>query len=230
MSSTAIKLNQQLENLCKRLGHKFSHPDLLQTALTHRSAGSDNNERLEFLGDALLNCVIAAELFKARPDLAEGDLSRMRASLVRESTLAEVAKELDLAESILLGPGESGSQRRASVLADTFEAILGAIYMDAGFSGVEKVIKTRFKNRLLNLPDPESLKDPKTRLQEYLQSRAMDVPTYQIVKSSGPAHQKRFIVSCKVGEKGWSSSAEGASRRKAEQAAAMAVLEKYVNG
>ncbi len=208
----------------RRLGHEFADGDLLTQALTHRSAGRQNNERLEFLGDGLLNCVIAAELFRHCPEAAEGDLSRLRASLVRESTLAELAAELSLSAYLKLGPGESGSQRRASVLADAFEAVLGAIYLDAGFKRVEEVIKTLFAERLRQLPDPETLKDPKTRLQEHLQAQARPLPEYSLIESSGPAHKKHFLIACQIpGEAGRAEGA-GSSRRKAEQAAALALL------
>lgn len=224
------KSKQPLQaQLARRLGYQFTQPDLLLTALTHRSASANNNERLEFLGDGLLNCIIAAALFKLRPDLPEGDLSRMRASLVRESTLAEVATELELGGCIILGPGESGSHRRASVLADTFEALLGAIYVDAGFEAVSKVVHACFARRLQNLPESDTLKDPKTRLQEYLQGRSMALPEYQLIRASGPAHQRHFVVACDVTESSWSARGEGSSRRKAEQAAAAAMLEKYGN-
>ncbi len=222
-------VNKSLTPLEKKLGYQFQQVELLETALTHRSASARNNERLEFLGDGLLNCIIAAALFNARVDLPEGDLSRLRASLVRESTLAEVAAELEIGSVMRLGQGESGSHRRASVLADTFEAILGAIYQDAGYPAVEAVVLNCFASRLQNLPDPETLKDPKTRLQEFLQSRSFALPEYRLIRSSGPAHKRHFVVTCDVEESSWSVQGEGASRRKAEQAAAAAILEKYVD-
>ncbi len=218
-----------LKQLSNRLEYKFQDLELFQMALTHRSASSENNERLEFLGDGLLNCIIAAELFRRCPNLPEGDLSRMRASLVRESTLGEVACELDIGACINLGHGEGGSHRRASVLADTYEAILGAIYVDSDFDRVQSVVLACFKDRLDNLPDPESLKDPKTRLQEYLQARSFSLPEYINVSATGPAHKRHFVVACEVPETDWTGQGEGASRRKAEQAAAEAILEKYID-
>lgn len=214
-----------VSRLCRRLAVRFRQAELLETALTHRSAGAKNNERLEFLGDALLNCVIAAALYRLCPELSEGDLSRLRASLVRESTLAELANEIELGDCIRLGPGESGSQRRASILADTFEAVLGAIYLDAGYPTVQQVIEACFAERLDNLPDPETLKDPKTRLQEYLQARSIALPSYHLISSSGPAHKRHFVIECTIADTQWSTQGEGSSRRKAEQAAARAMLE-----
>lgn len=217
------------QRLCKRLGADFTDKGLLDTALTHRSAGASNNERLEFLGDALLNCVIAAELFERRPDLPEGDLSRLRASLVRESTLAEMARSLELGECIRLGPGESGSHRRSSILADTFEALLGAVYLDSGYEKVRQVIEGCFSEHLDALPDPDLLKDPKTRLQEYLQARSLSLPEYRVVDASGPPHKRHFVVECRIPHNTQAASGEGTSRRKAEQAAAHSLLERIAN-
>lgn len=210
----------------KLLGYRFRDEGLITTALTHRSYGSNNNERLEFLGDGLLNAVIAAELYKAKPGVSEGDLSRLRASLVRESAIARIARDLNLGDFILLGQGEAGSQRRDSVLADAFEAVLAAIYLDGGFNEVEKAICRFYAPYMRNLPDPESLKDPKTRLQEYLQSRSLPIPEYEVIHSSGPPHKRHFRVECRVSDKKWLSKGEGSSRRKAEQAAADSLLKK----
>ncbi len=213
--------------LCKRIGYFFDNDQLLQEALTHRSAGARNNERLEFLGDSVLGMVIAAELFKRQPDAAEGDLSRLRAALVRGTTLAEIGRDLDLGDYLVLGSGEmkSGGFRRDSILAGTVEAILGAVYMDAGFDKAEKSIQRLFKSRLENLPNRDELKDPKTRLQEVLQAKGLPVPVYVVLEVTGQQHNQKFKVSCEV--KGGTKTVEGngGSRRKAEQNAAERMLE-----
>lgn len=208
------------------LGHRFADPDLLQRALTHRSAGSQHYERLEFLGDAVLNFLIAEELYQRRPDAEEGELSRLRAWLVRGTTLAEMAEELQLGDQILLGSGErrSGGRRRRSILADVFEAVLGAILLDADVDAVRSVIRRIFASRLENLPHADELRDPKTRLQEWLQGRGATLPVYEVVATSGPAHKQHFTVTCSVHDAGIECQAEGGSRRAAEQAAARQVL------
>lgn len=208
-----------------KLGYRFSDTGLLEQALTHRSAGNRNNERLEFLGDSILNFTITRELFDLRPDAPEGDLSRIRASLVNRETLAEIATELELTAHLRLGQGErkSGGQRRNSIQANTVEALFGAILLDSDMESCRRVILTLYRERLGNLPDAESLKDPKTRLQEHLQSRGTELPEYRIVQETGKDHKKHFEVHCIVA--GMEPVAgEGSSRRKAEQQAATRAL------
>jgi len=210
------------DDLAQRLGHAFRTPDLLAQALTHRSHGTRHNERLEFVGDAVLNCVVAQSLFERFPDLPEGDLSRVRASLVNRDTLAEVARRLALSPSIRLGEGElrSGGADRPSILADALEAVYGAVFLDAGFEAARAVIDRTFAE-VLGEADPAALgKDPKTRLQEWLQGRRMPVPTYRVVAIDGEAHAQTFTVECAIAELGVATLGRGASRRAAEQAAA----------
>jgi ribonuclease-3 len=202
----------------------------LDEALTHRSATGPNNERLEFLGDAALNFVIAAELYALEMDAPEGDLSRLRASLVRGETLAGVARQLDLGSYLSLGSGElkSGGADRDSILADALEAIFGAVYLDGGFQKCRDLILTLFAERLNKRPQAGALKDPKTRLQEYLQSRQLGLPVYQVLEETGEAHRRHFKVACEVADVGLQTFGTGSSRRKAEQAAAASALEKVV--
>ena len=216
--------NRHLLALGKQLEYSFLDENLFDEALTHRSLGSHNNERLEFLGDGILNFVIADALFRQRPDLREGDLSRLRASLVNGETLAEIARELNLGDCIKLGAGElkSGGFRRASILADSVESILGAVYCDTGFDACQALILRLFDEKLKNLPDLDSLKDPKTRLQELLQSRRLSIPVYDVLNVSGKAHTQVFKVRCSIEEINCVTEAEGGSRRKAEQLAAEA--------
>lgn len=216
----------RLHRLSRRLGVEFSDPSLLERALTHRSAGSGHYERLEFLGDSLLSFVIAEHLYSQCPDASEGDLTRLRASLVREETLASVAESLGLSEFVQLGGGaaRSGVFRRRSVLADMVEALLGAVLLDAGHNAARDCIHRWWGQRLLELPDPAGLKDPKTRLQEWLQGASRPRPEYDIVETSGPAHQQRFVVDCRLPDSGDTARGSGASRRGAEQNAARAML------
>jgi ribonuclease-3 len=209
-------------SLTRRLGYVFENPKLLETALTHRSVTKHNNERLEFLGDSILNCIVSDLLYRARPQATEGDLSRLRARLVREETLADVARELVLEDHLRLGEGElkSGGFRRASILADAFEAILAAVYLDGGFQSAFQVVEQLFTPLLNQLPAAEALKDAKTRLQEWLQARGEPLPSYELLEQSGPDHQRQFRVSCVAGGDGKSWQATGTSRRRAEQAAA----------
>lgn len=213
-----------LSALQTAIGHRFQAPELLELALRHRSTGSHNNERLEFLGDGLLNFVVAHTLFETKPDVPEGDLSRLRASLVRESTLARIAQGLSLGDLIELGQGEraSGGHRRASIRADALEAVIGAVYLDAGFDAAATVVRTLWAGELAGLPDAESLKDSKTRLQEWLQARALDLPSYAVVSESGPVHKRHFVADCRCADA--RCQGEGSSRRKAEQNAAAACL------
>lgn len=195
--------------------------------MTHRSAGTPDNERLEFLGDALLNSVIAIELYARRPDAPEGELSRLRASLVRGETLAEIGRELGIGEALHLGEGErkSGVHRRASIIADAVEALLGAVFLDSDFATVRALIVRLFAERLADLPSADELKDPKTRLQEYLQRHQRTPPDYEVVEIAGADHARRFTVRCRVADLDVERTATGTSRRKAEQQAASACLE-----
>jgi ribonuclease-3 len=207
--------------------YRFKDPQLLREALTHRSFSAGNNERLEFLGDSVLSLVIAWRLYDLHPQAREGDLSRMRARLVRGSTLTEVATSINLGMEINLGEGElkSGGFRRASILADAFEALLGAILIDGGFEACRRVVLSLFDPLIERLPAAEELKDPKTRLQEWLQARGRSLPQYSLVREEGSDHAKKFHVTCRLGDDGTAVEASGRSRRKAEQAAAATVLE-----
>jgi ribonuclease-3 len=209
-----------------RLGYRFGDPALLDAALTHRSAGRDNYERLEFLGDSVLNFAVAVLVYRAYPDADEGDLSRYRASMVSGQSLAEVASALGLGEQLRLGSGElkTGGFRRASILADALEALFGAVYLDGGFDAARAVIERLFAGRLVTLPEARDLKDPKTRLQELLQGRGRRLPAYAVEDVSGEPHEHWFIASCEVEELGLRERGEGTSRRRAEQAAAERVL------
>lgn len=209
------------------LPHRFSEPALLKQALTHRSLGSHNNERLEFLGDGVLNFIVAEYLYRERADAPEGDLSRLRANIVRDVTLAQIAGELNLGDHIRLGGGElkSGGFRRDSILADAVEALIGAVYLDAGFDTAQRFVLALVGERLLALPDADALKDPKTRLQELLQGRGLPLPEYHLVEESGADHNKRFRVACHTALDDKVVEAEAGSRRKAEQKAASQMLE-----
>ena len=219
------------ELLARRLDYQFHSPELLRQALTHRSVGNRNNERLEFLGDSLLNCVIADDLFQRFPEASEGDLSRMRAHLVKGETLAELAQELDLGNFLSLGPGElkSGGFRRNSILAGAMEAVFGAVYCDAGFAAVQAMILTLYRVRLEKADTNSLHKDPKTQLQEYLQGRRLALPEYAVVSVEGKDHKQLFRVNCMVSPLPEPVTGSGRSRRRAEQdaaARAMAQLEK----
>ncbi len=219
----ALSLNKpSLLRLSKALGYVFRDPVLLETALTHRSAASENYERLEFLGDAVLEYVISHELFHRYPHCKEGDLSRLRASLVKGETLAEMAQYLAVGDYLKLGPGElkSGGFRRTSILADSMEAIFGAISLDGGFEAARSVILRLYQPCFDSLPELDKLKDPKTRLQEFLQSRKMPLPSYQIVGEEGSKHARVYVVQCEISALPNRVEGKGSSRRKAEQAAA----------
>jgi ribonuclease III len=220
------------DRLQQRLGYRFGDPGLLERALSHRSLGGRNNERQEFLGDALVNFVIAGALYAAKPTAEEGALSRLRASLVREESLAQLARDLDLGSVIRLGESElkSGGFRRDSILADAFEAVLGAVYLDGGFGAAQAVCERLFAPMLANLPDAESLKDPKTRLQEWLQARSRPLPRYEVLAEDGPAHARRFSVSCSLADVESQTFAEAGSRRVAEQQAAAEMLQSLEQG
>ena len=211
----------------KTLHYRFRDVGLFVQALTHRSATGPNNERLEFLGDAVLDFVISDALFKLRPDADEGDLSKLRASLVKDTSLAEIAVDLGLGEHLILGSGErkTGGHRRESILADALEAIFGAVYLDSGFDAAKDLVDRVFEQRLDVLPDAEDLRDPKTRLQEWLQARKLSLPTYDLVSVTGRDHRQKFVVSCTVNELSQTTEGESTSRRKAEQRAASDMLE-----
>jgi ribonuclease-3 len=204
------------------IGHDFSNKALLTQALTHRSFGSTNNERLEFLGDGVLNFIVASQLYLKFPKLDEGDLSRLRAHLVKEPTLGEIALTLNIGDALKLGEGElkSGGWRRPSVLADALEAMIGAVFLDAGFAAAEGVVIKLF-TPLIEKIDPKAIgKDPKSLLQEYLQSKKIDVPTYEVLAIEGEAHCQTFRVECRVAKFNIVTQGEGSSRRAAEQQAA----------
>ena len=210
----------------EKLGYQFKDKSLLSTALTHRSARGANNERLEFLGDGLLNFVIGAELYRLHPDASEGDLSRLRAALVRGDTLAEIALELSLGDVLNLGSGvlKSGGFRRESILADGLEAVFGAMYLDSSDADARQCILGLFEHRLATLPPAQDLKDPKTRLQEHLQAHGHEPPVYSLVNTTGEAHRQEFTIRCDITKPDISAQGTGLSRRKAEQDAATAVL------
>jgi ribonuclease-3 len=212
----------------KRLGHRFASPQLLEQALTHRSRGADNNERLEFLGDGVLGCAVADELYARFPQLSEGKLTRLRASLVREEALAGVASSLGIGEFLRLGEGElaSGPEPRPSILADALEAVLGAVFLDAGYEAARKTVLAAF-GPLIDRLDPERpAKDAKTRLQEILQASHHRLPQYRVVAVQGEAHRQSFEVECSVAELGLTATGSGTSRQRAEQQAAKAMLER----
>ena len=208
------------------IDHAFTDPSLLQQALTHRSYGVPHNERLEFVGDAILNCVVALSLFERFPARPEGDLSRVRAHLVNRETLAQVARRLGLGGEIRLGEGEarSGGADRPSILADAMEAVFGAVFLDAGFAAARRTIDAVYAD-LLRDADPATLgKDPKPRLQEWLQAQRLPVPEYAIVATTGEAHAQRFAVECRIPELAIVATGGGGSRRAAEQDAAVQAL------
>lgn len=210
------------------IDYRFSDPGLLRQALTHKSHGPAHYERLEFLGDSILNLVVSRRLFELHPTAAEGDLSRMRARIVRGRTLTEIAESIDLGRQLNLGPGErrSGGHRRSSILADALEALFGAIYLDGGFEACRDVILALCDPLIRSLPGAEDLKDAKTRLQEWLQARGRPLPVYVLVHEEGADHAKSFHVECRLQDGDGAVSARGASRRKAEQAAAANMLER----
>lgn len=210
----------------ERLGYELRDVTLFNAALTHRSAARAHNERLEFLGDAVLNLSIAEYLFRDNPQANEGDLSRLRAWLVSGPPLAETAARIGLGEVLHLGSGElkTGGFRRESILADALEALFGAVYLDAGLAEAQRVIFTLFAERMAHLPDADELKDSKTRLQEHLQSRGLPLPAYEVVRTEGEIHAQTFWVRCEVAVLGLGATGQGLSRRRAEQDAAAMVL------
>ncbi|MHB1249733.1 MAG: ribonuclease III, partial [Polaromonas sp.] len=215
-----------LQALQQRLQHEFSNPKLLALALTHRSFSADHNERIEFLGDSVLNLAVAGLLYERLSELPEGDLSRVRANLVKQDTLHQLAVVLGLPEMLRLGEGEarSGGHKRPSILADVLEAVIGAVYLDAGFDKAAGLVRRLFKDVEIN-PRMQAIgKDPKTELQEWLQGRKMKLPIYRVVGTLGVAHKQTFDVECEITEYGRAERGIGGSRRAGEQAAAAAML------
>ena len=222
----SAELNPSLLALQQRIEHEFKNPSLLVQALTHRSFSADHNERIEFLGDSVLNLAVAGLLYDRLGELPEGDLSRARANLVKQETLHHIAEQLGLPSLIRLGEGElkSGGRKRPSILADALEAVIGAVYLDAGFGPAGDLVKRLFKNVQINAQMPAISKDPKTELQEWLQGRKMNLPIYRVVGTQGAAHQQTFDVECEIIEFRHAERGMGASRRSGEQAAAVAML------
>jgi ribonuclease-3 len=210
-----------------RLQHPFADPKLLGLALTHRSFGTSHNERLEFLGDSVLNLAVSKMIYSALHDLPEGDLSRVRANLVKQDTLHRLAVDLGLEGMVRLGEGEmrSGGQQRPSILADALEAIIGAVFLDAGFDAAQALVFRLFDNVDMSPTMIAAAKDPKTELQEWLQARRWQLPMYRVVGTTGAAHQQTFDVECEVPELKQSQRGIGSSRRSGEQAAALAMLQ-----
>ena len=218
-------MNPPLEKLCQKLSYEFRSIELLELALTHRSASSQHNERVEFLGDSVLNFVIAEELYHRHSKATEGELSRYRSTLVKKDTLASIAKEINLGDYIRLGSGElkSGGYRRASILADALEAVIAAVLLDTGFESAKKLILNLFKDKIDKVKE-HKLKDPKSRLQEYLQSRKLNLPIYRVISVDGDPHNQTFKISCTISDLQLTVEGVGSSRRKAEQLAAEAAL------
>lgn len=217
--------------LCERLGCTFKQPALLQRALTHRSYSAGHYERLEFLGDSVLGAVIASHLFDAYPALDEGDLSRLRSNLVKEEALAQLAQSLELGQHLRLGEGErkSGGSQRISILADTLEALIGAIFVDQGYAAAESVVLKLYVPYLKKVDVHTLGKDPKTLLQEYLQARRLPLPAYRIIATQGQAHEQSFLVECAVAAKSLVTQGQGSSRRNAEQQAAQAAYQQLTS-
>jgi len=215
-----------LAALQQRLQHTFRDPGLLVQALTHRSFSSEHNERLEFLGDSVLNLAVAGLLYERLADQAEGDLSRVRANLVKQETLHQLALGLGLSEAIRLGEGEarSGGSKRPSILADALEAVIGAVYLDEGFAPAQALVHRLFQAVEITPQMQAAAKDPKTELQEWLQGRRMKLPVYRVAGTLGAAHKQTFEVECEIPDLGQTERGIGASRRAAEQAAAAAIL------
>ena len=216
-----------LDSLVKHIDYHFNNPALLTQALTHRSFSGNNNERLEFLGDGALNFIIANQLYQRFPKLAEGDLSRLRAALVKESTLSEIAFSLNVGDALKLGEGElkSAGWRRPSILADALEAIIGAVYVDGGYHAAEALVLKLFAEKLAII-DPKIIdKDAKSQLQEYLQGKKIELPDYKVVSVEGEAHAQTFKMECVIEKMNITTVGEGTSRRIAEQQAAQLALE-----
>lgn len=226
MPKASHQNKSDFNRLEQSLNYTFKNSNLIKEALTHRSAGSKNNERLEYLGDSILNFVIADNLFQKDEKSSEGDLSRLRASLVNKEGLYMVSKQLHLGDYLILGSGElkSGGYRRESILADAVEAIFGAVYLDSCFEECRDLIIRLYQDLLKNIPDADSLKDPKTRLQELLQSRKLPLPVYTVIEITGQAHNQQFEVKCESAELELVAQAHANSRRKAEQLAAEKII------
>jgi ribonuclease III len=225
-------LRNALEVFSRRIGYSFREPWLLREALTHRSFGTPNNERLEFLGDSILNCATAIALYERFPRLPEGDLSRLRANLVNKNVLFELAEPLGMGDAIRLGEGElkSGGHRRPSILADALEAVIGAVYLDSGFPEAAALVRRLLTDKLEKLDPKQTGKDAKTFLQEYLQGKRLPLPRYSIGDIRGEAHEQVFLVVCEIDGLNICTEGEGASRRAAEQAAAALALIKIQSG
>ncbi len=222
----AARMDWPVRWVRERLSYEVRDVALFSAALTHRSAARGHNERLEFLGDAVLNMSIAEHLYRTHPQADEGDLSRLRAWLVSSPPLAEAAAQIGLGEVLRLGSGElkTGGFRRESILADALEALFGAVYLDAGLAEAQRVIFTLFAERMAHMPDTDALKDSKTRLQEHLQARGLPLPAYEVVRTEGEIHAQTFWVRCEVSTLGLSATGQGLSRRRAEQEAAAMLL------
>jgi ribonuclease-3 len=220
------------DSLHARIGHQFRRPQLLLQALTHRSHGATHNERLEFIGDAVLDCAIAAALYERFPQMTEGELSRVRASFVNRDTLARLARDLDLSSALRIGDGEhrSGGATRPSILADALEALFGAIFLDGGFDAARAAIDRVYADEFAAFDPVTFGKDPKTRLQEWLQARRIALPTYEVVNVAGEAHLQSFAVECRVPSHGVVATGTGPSRRVAEQAAAAQAYDLLTGG
>jgi len=217
------------DKFCTLTGYQFRQQDLLEQALTHRSySRSKNNERLEFLGDSILNLIISNHIYLRFTDADEGDLSRIRAFLVKEESLAQIAMDIGLGDHIRLGGGElkSGGFRRASILSDALEALIAAIYLDSDYAQTEATVLRLYEEQLQSVDENANLRDPKTQLQEYLQARKMHLPRYQVEQTSGKSHNQVFTVSCNITDLELQSKGKGSSRKKAEQQAAKKILDK----
>lgn len=223
-------MKRKLSELTTTLNYSFDDEELIRNALTHRSVSGNNNERLEFLGDSVLNFVIAAELYQRYPEASEGDLSRLRASLVNKDSLAKLASDIGLGDWLYLGSGElkSGGLRRKSILADALEAVFGAVLLDGGYDASQTLILNVYQGLLDDAQDPESLKDAKTRLQEFLQSRRQELPQYELEQVVGKPHAQTFTVRCVISGYELVAIGKGSSRRKAEQCAAADAMQKLL--
>ncbi len=226
-----MSVKPNIRYLQEKLGYQFNDVSKLEQALTHRSAHNQHNERMEFLGDAILGSIISQQLYQQFPQVDEGQLSRLRSFLVQEKALFEIAQTLDIGDFLNLGSGElkSGGFRRASILSDALEAIIGAIYLDSDFLQVQTCVLNIYQEKLKNLSLDMAKKDPKTQLQEWLQARNLEIPDYHVVRDEGKEHAKTYWVECKVAYKNMQSEGKGNSRRKAEQDAANLILGMIIN-
>ena len=220
-----------MDKLQKNISYQFKNIGLLKQALTHRSVGKNNNERLEFLGDSILGCIISGELYQLFPSINEGQLSRLRSNLVKGQTLAKIAKVINLSETLVLGQGElkSGGFRRESIQADAFEAVLGAIFLDSDYLTVRSVVLKLYKDLLNDTSPEDSLKDFKTKLQELLQKKGLSLPQYELIKTKGQDHDAIFYVRCIISEYDLEVEREAKSIKRAEQACAESLLERFTS-